>query len=396
MSIAIHRTNTRQKLAPRREPYWAAPLEPGRFIGFRKIDSARGSWVARARTEDGAQRYNALGALTDAFDYDAACKAAREWFAALDAGVTRTEKFTVEDACKEYVADRRREKGERTAYDAEWRFRRAVYETEFARIELARLRAPAIKAWRDGLKLKKSGANRMMTTLRAALNLAVENRRVPAMAAQEWRAVKQHKGADQRRGIYLDLAQRRALLEAATGGVRDLIEAVMVTGARPGELASAARSAFDARTKTLTLSGKTGTRTVPLSPGAVSFFERLAKSKLPGAPLLTRDDGKGWKRAATPRKTEGGRTETGAEWTEAVRAAAQAAVVKDEKGRETKLPHGVSLDTLRHSWITTAIQSGLTTLEVARITGTSLQMIDRHYGHLVSASADRLAKVQML
>ena len=131
--------------------------------------------------------------------------------------------------------------------------------------------------------------------------------------AQEWRGVKQYKGADGRRELYLDLAQRRALLAAATGGVRDLIEAALVTGARPGELVAAPRGAFDARTKTLTLRGKTGARTVPLSPVGVALFERLSKSKLPTAPLLTRDDGKSWQRA---------------EWTADVRLAAEAAVVK--------------------------------------------------------------------
>jgi len=39
---------------------------------------------------------------------------------------------------------------------------------------------------------------------------------------------------------------------------------------------------------------------------------------------------------------------------------------------------------------------GLTTLDVAKLTGTSLAMIDKHYGHLVQTSAERLAKVQML
>jgi integrase len=57
----------------------------------------------------------------------------------------------------------------------------------------------------------------------------------------------------------------------------------------------------------------------------------------------------------------------------------------------------VCLYTLRHSFITQALSDGLTTLDVARLTGTSLAMIDRHYGHLVqSASAERLARVQML
>ena len=193
MSHRIHKANARKRFQPRREPYWAAPLAPGRYIGFRTIDAERGSWIARARSENGPQQYNALGALTETFDYAAACKAAQEWFANLDAGVvTNNSRCTVEDACKAYVEDRRREKGEKTAADAEWRFKYTVYGTEFGSTVLARLRTPAIKRWREGLKLTKSGANRMMASLRAALNLAVDNRQVPATAAQEWRGVKQY------------------------------------------------------------------------------------------------------------------------------------------------------------------------------------------------------------
>src|SRR6185437_7178263 len=166
MSHAIHKVKIRAKLEPRREPYWAAPLATGRYIGYRKMPDPKKptvvtseTWIARARDEEsGGQRYNALGALTETFDYEAACKAAREWFTALDAGVTRTGKFTVEDACRDYVEDRRREKGEKTAKDAEWRFKHTVYGTTFGATEVARLRTPAIKAWRDGLKITKSGA----------------------------------------------------------------------------------------------------------------------------------------------------------------------------------------------------------------------------------------------
>jgi len=407
VSNSIHKSTVRAKLAPRREPYWSAPLEPGRFLGYRKMPDSTNpkivrseTWIARARTENTrGQRYKALGTVSDKFGYGQACIAAREWFSALDAGVVHSEKFTVRMACDEYIEDRAREKGARCAYDASWRFKKYIFDAPISAVEVAKLRAPAIKNWRDSLGMTNSGANRMTTTLKAALNLAVTNRRVPASHAIEWRSVKQHRNADHRREIYLDLAQRRALLDAATGSVRDLIEAVIVTGARPGELASAPRSAFDSRTKTLTLSGKTGARTIPLSPDAVTLFERLSKSKLPTAPLLTRNDGKAWKRPASPRKVNDGitrRTDTGAEWTPNVRAAAKAAVVKDEKGCETKLPLGTCLYSLRHSWITTAIQSGLTTLEVSKLTGTSLQMIDKHYGHLVNTSAERLAKVQML
>jgi hypothetical protein len=99
-SHSLHKAHVRKTLAPRREPYWAAPLGPGRFLGFRKIDLERASWVARARTDQGSQRYRALGLQTETMDYDAACRAAREWFKTLDAGVIDLRNYTVEDASK--------------------------------------------------------------------------------------------------------------------------------------------------------------------------------------------------------------------------------------------------------------------------------------------------------
>jgi len=58
----------------------------------------------------------------------------------------------------------------------------------------------------------------------------------------------------------------------------------------------------------------------------------------------------------------------------------------------------ITPDTLpRWSWITTALTSGMGTLDVARLVGTSLLMIEKHYGHLVSDAARlRLANVEML
>jgi len=47
--------------------------------------------------------------------------------------------------------------------------------------------------------------------------------------------------------------------------------------------------------------------------------------------------------------------------------------------------------------ITQALLDGVSTLEVSRIVGTSLVMIEKHYGHLVQETArDRLARVQLL
>lgn len=372
MAHEIHKSRVRSALKPRREPYWAAPIAQGRFLGFRKIDEQRGSWVARLRDDAGAQHYRALGALSPTLGFDEAKAAALTVFDAHDAGVKASTRATVETACKEYVEDRRREKGETTARDAEARFERTVYDTEFGRTALAKLRTQTIRRWRDGLGLGKASSNRTLTAVKAALNFAVSSRLVPAAARIEWAEVKPYKNASKRRELFLDLTQRRALIAASDGALRDLIEAHALTGARPGELVSARRRQFDARTGSLSLSGKTGTRTVPLSAIALELFTRLAKGKLPTARLLVRDDGKPWAHS---------------DWDELVKAAAAKA----------KLPSGTVLYTLRHSFITQAITDGMTTLDVARLVGTSVMMIEKHYGHLVaSAARERLDKVVML
>ena len=382
MAREIHKAKVRQALPPRREPYWGAPLGRGQALGFRKIDAERGSWIARKRDETGHKVYKSLGYVTPEFDYEDARKAAATWLEARDAGVETDDK-TVADACREYVKELRREKGNVAAHDADKRFERTVYggggkdgkryaPNPIAPVKLEKLRTPRIKAWRDGLGLSKGATNRTMTALRAALNLAVVNRWVSPAVAREWRDVKQYENATRRRSLFLDLRQRRRLINAADGALRDLLEAAALTGARAGELTGAAREQFDARLGTFTIKGKTGARTIPLSPAALALFKRLAKGKLPKASLLTRDDGKPWAHS---------------DWDELVRAAAEKA----------KLPKGVCLYTLRHSFITQAITDGMTTLDVARLCGTSVGMIEKHYGHLVAdAARERLAAVMML
>jgi integrase len=299
-------------------------------------------------------------------------KAAASWFKGRDQGVD-DEPPTVGDACKEYVEDLRGAGRMKTAYDAEIRFKRCLYENNFGKTLLSKVRTTKIKAWRSALTGSPATQDRTLRALKAALNLAVLNRRISPAVAQEWRDVKAHKAAGKRRDLYLDLKQRRALLAAAQGGARDLIEAAAVTGARPGELVALKRADFDVRTQTITFCGKTGERVVPLSPAALKLFKRLAKRKLPAAPLLTDDEGRPWTRSAI--------------WAREVRAASARA----------KLPPGVVLYTLRHSFITEALRAGLPVLDVARLTGTSLQMIQSHYGHLVASSArELLAGVELL
>jgi integrase len=381
LNYEIHRKNVRTKLTPRDEPYWATPLGINQSIGFRKIGDVgddTGTWVARRRKENGNSGTKSLGWATEAFGFTEARAAAYKWFVDCERGVSSAGE-TVEDACKAYVKDRRTEKSEANAHDAEMRFKRTVYDTDFGRRRLDKLRTAHIKEWRsalvtpaepDGKAPSKATVDRTLTALKAALNLAVENGLVSAAATIEWARVKAY-GGGKRRDLFLDLKQRRALLAAATGAVRDLIEAAMLTGARAGELVNATRKQFDARSGSLTLKGKTGSRTVPLSMPALALFKRLAGNKLPLANLLVRDDGKVWAHS---------------DWDELVRDAATKA----------KLPAGVCLYTLRHSYITTALQGGLPVSDVGHLVGTSAAMIQKFYHHFIHDHVrERLAKVVM-
>ncbi len=371
MSYAIHQAKVRNGLRPRREPYWGAPIEKGRYLGFRKIDDSTGTWIARLRDDDNNQRYRSLGQATSGFDCSQAKRQAETWFKDADAGVS-DQAPTVKKACQEYVDNLRAEGRDETAQYAEKRFIHTVYGHSIARIPLDKVRAAQIRAWRNELGGGNSSKNRTMTWLKAALNFAVAEDRVNVAAANQWRKVKPHKDADGRREIYLDLAQRRALLKACSGAARDMVEAAALTGARPGELASATRSQFDARTGEMAFNGKTGKRKVPLSPPAVALFKRLAKSKLPSAHLFTADDGKPW---------------ANCKWSLPVREAAAKA----------KLPKGTVLYTLRHSWITETLLAGMATLEVSKLSGTSLPMIEKNYGKLVTEVArERLAQITLL
>jgi site-specific recombinase XerD len=373
MGHVIHTKTGREGLEARvNEPYWRV-LKRGRAIGFRKIAApTRGSWLARMRPAGGGAKYEyeVLGDTEKLPDYDGALEAAEKWFKLKAGGVKTDDIKTVADACRAYVKERRTSKSEACAHDADKRFERTVYDAHLGRVKLANLRIDHVREWRDGLELKPAAANRTLTALKAALNLH-DDYVEPALLVKLRTKLKPLAGGKKRRDLYLDLTQRRALLKAATGAVRDLIEAAAITGARAGELVNATVAQYKAGDTAMTFIGKTGERTVLLSAAAVTLFDRLAEGKAPADRLLTRDDKKPWSHS---------------DWDELVREAAKAA----------KLKAGTCLYTLRHSYITDAINAGNSTLAVARFVGTSVTMIDRFYGQKTDDSQKKLAQLVML
>ena len=176
-----------------------------------------------------------------------------------------------------------------------------------------------------------------------------------------------------RRTLYLDRDQRRALLDAIDAEAEPFVRALCLLPLRPGAVAGLAVAEFDKRTRELTVGkDKAGAnRRIVVPDIAAQMFAAQAVGKLPEAPLFLRTNGKPW---------------CSASWKLPIAAAA--------KG--IGLPAGVTAYTLRHSVITDLVTTGLPLLTVAQISGTSAEMIERHYGHLCRhAAAEALATLEL-
>lgn len=361
MGIKIDSKTQRAKLDPRREPYWSR-IEEGFFLGYRKIDQGDGTWIARVR-EDGKQKYQALGTFDD---YDNAAKAARDWQQQRGQGVTKTD-LTVSDVCREYVTHLKTENGAASSRDAEIRFKRLVYDAPIGKIILAKLKTTDVRAWinkqlateddddEEDLRRSKDTANRCLASFKAALNFALKDRLVATDAG--WKTITPFRGVGRRREHLLTQAERTSLLEACPDDLKRLVKGLLLTAARPGEIAKATVADFDKRQGTLILCGKTGRRIATVSTTARTFFAEQIKDKLPSAYILTNEYGQQWKKD---------------DWKKPFKAAS----------KKAKLPDNIVMYHLRHAAISEMILAGMQTSLIAMLAGTSTAMIDKHYGHL--------------
>ncbi|WP_104657351.1 tyrosine-type recombinase/integrase [Ralstonia insidiosa] len=350
----------RARLAARREPYWQRVRE-GVYLGFRVAASGgEGTWIARRRDESGKQQYRALGHHAEFDDAQAACVA---WAAGVEHGASHRS-TTVTEACEHYATHLEVQKGAKTAADARGRFKRLVNDAPLGRISLDKLNATAVRKWlhdqikdaddADELRRAKDSANRNLASLKAALNFALRDRLVASDAA--WKTVGKFEKVGRRREAVLTSDQITTLLGRLPGDLRHVVEAMAYVPSRPGELAVLRVRDFDRTQGTLALDGKTGRRVVPLSTAAVAFFTEQCKGKIAGALVFTQEHGAAWTKDA---------------WKKPFREAAKA----------VGLPDDVVIYSLRHTMITNLVAAGIDSVLVARLAGTSVEMISRHYEH---------------
>lgn len=377
VALDLSKVGNRERLKVQREPHWQR-LRAGCFLGFRPSKrGGKGTWIARVYDED-ASRYQVkslgdFGTLPGNEMFAAAKKEAEKLAELVESGgEIRAKIETVADACREYAKDRP---------EAGQRFKRYVYEDAIAKVKLDKLRRRHVKEWRERLEVqpalvsrRKKGdpvqrerapstVNRDMAVLRAALS-KVLSPGAPNSEAAWQEALKAIPNANGRRTLYLDRKQRKKLIESTDAEAAPFVRALCLLPLRPGAMAALTAGDFDKRTAELTIGkDKTGKpRRIQLPQEAAQLLAKQAKNKLPGAPLFMRANGKAWDKDS---------------WKRPIATAVAAA----------ELPADATAYTLRHSTITDLVSAGLPLLTIAQISGTSAEMIERHYGHLASDAA---------
>jgi integrase len=400
MAIDISKAGVRERLPIDGNVIHWQRVRTGRYVGYRRNAAETGTWWARWLDRDAKkQHYSNIGTLEPLqpfAQWDAAVEAAGRFFTEKDSGVGITVDATeavqtVKDACGRYVRHLRSEEGAKKADEAEARFRRQVYSDPLARVLLSKLKQEHVKLFRERLRALPAkvtrgkgteGAvyrirsdatfNRDIVALRAALNLLLDDGLIASDIA--WRKyLKPIKNAGTRRNGYLDRDDRRALVEAASAEIRPFIEGMALLPLRPGALAALLVNDYDPRIRSLRVGvDKEGRdRRITVPDNVAALFKQQARNKLPGAPLFARADGSAWNKET---------------WKGPTKDAAAAA----------NLPAATTAYVLRHSVITDLVTGGLDLMTVATISGTSVSMIEKHYGHLQrDHAAAALAKLAL-
>jgi integrase len=374
--LTIVRLRDTLKPKANRTPHWHR-LQPSLFLGYLpQRGGGAGTWSAKARI-DGKAQQKALGAFAEVPEAERfrKAKAAAEAYLKLEEAGGRAVVLldTVEDACREYA---------KTHPSATAFFRLSVYPNPIAIVKLEKLRRAHLVAWREDLETRavkgrkgavrqraNSSINREMAPLRAALNKVLAKGQPNTEAAWQ-EAIKpiSNEDAVNRRNLYLDHDQRRALLaNISDANAEPFVRALCLLPVRPGALSELTVASYVKQTDELQIGKdkKHKPRLIHLNDPATALVKaQIAKAKAgPVTPidtsaalLFTRANGQAWDRDY---------------WNDPIAQAAKAA----------KLPPSTTY-TLRHSTITDLVMAGEPILTIAQLAGTSVKMIQDHYGHL--------------
>ena len=385
----------RSKLEVSGKPYYKA-IGPGLHVGYRK-NASGGKWVVR-RAAGSQYKVETIGSADDIEDANG--DTVLDFWQAQE--IARGKRayvgpYRVRDAVEHYLEHLAGE-GKNSVGNAANRAERHIMPT-LGEVLVADLTADAIRKWHrhlaqsmpmipktggrlrkintkdgDATRKRKVTANRVLTILRAALNLAFREGKTPSDA--EWRRVEPFESVERARDRYLSFAECERLLNAADPDFRLLIRGALETGARYGELIRLRCVDYNADAGVVLIAqSKSGKpRHVILSEDGQAFFAQLTAGQSGSAPMF----GKTWATSQQVRR-----------------------MVKLCE-RINLVPH-VGFHQLRHTWASHAVMQGMPLMLVAKNLGhADTRMVESHYGHLcpgyvadtVRKHAPRFGKVE--
>jgi integrase len=389
----------RGRLKPRRKPFWRE-IEPNLAVGYRKLKGRKGApagpgtWSARHYLGGGRYTVEKIDGVADDFsdangvtvlDFKEAMDKARALHLRRQSVNEITGPLTVKAAIElhfEHLA------GLGQNISNQRHQANAFILPALGTVEVAKLTAVQLRRWHHGLaklpprvrtkpgapqahrviedgdveaiRRRQSSANRILTTLKAALNHAFTEKLAASDA--EWRRVKPFWNVEAARVKYLQVAEAKRFINACEPVFRPLAQAALQTGCRYGELTRLKVGDFNADAGTLAIwqskSGKP--RHVILTDEGVAFFTELTAGRAAGELMLRRANGEAWGKSNQ----------------DPFMAAACA--------RAKITP--VNFHQLRHSWASLAVMAGMPLMIVARNLGhADTRQVERHYGHLTQS-----------
>jgi integrase len=385
----------RSRLVARGKPHYRL-IEPGLHLGYRKPRgrkgkaAAAGCWVVRHYA--GAQSYvtETIGVADDFSDADGvavldfrqaqdAARVRHVQRAHSDAGVGAP--LTVSAALDAHF-EHLEGKGQAVVNQ---RYHRALIIPTLGDVEVAALTTKQLSHWLralakrpprvrtrpgqpqqhraadddpEAVRRRRSSANRVYNTLRAALNHAWRQGLVTSNAA--WARVEAFAGVDAARVRALTVAESKRLINACDPEFRLVVTAALQTGCRYGELCRLKVGDFNPDSGTLAIwqskSGKP--RHVVLTREGADFFAQLTAGRDPGDLMLRRADGGAWGRSNQQHRMI-------------------------DACKRAKITPPIGIHGLRHTWASLAIMAGMPLQVAARNLGhVDTSMVEKHYGHL--------------
>src|SRR5262249_118141 len=311
-SEKIQTRAARSRLPQRRKPHWLC-LRPGQLhLGYvrRNADQA-GHWTVRRYNGGGTYKVARLPGVAD--DFEAANGATVLSFTqAQDLALRPTPQaqtaapMLVAQAMADYV-DYLQTSGRESAAVTAARAGRLHILPQLGPVPVQPLTTAQLRhslaalakrnGHEDALRRSRATANRILGTLRAALNHAYAECRVPS--DNTWRGrLKPFRNVAVARKRYLTVPEAQRLLNAAEGGLRDLVQAALQTGARYSELTRLKVHDFDAASGTVGIAkSKAGRpRRVFLTEEGTVFFHSITIGRGGDELMLRHHGGKPWRR----------------------------------------------------------------------------------------------------